>query len=255
MKDRSVIICMVVFILLSGLKYFFPEETSELRQGVLKIINNDSDYAQMASAIGQSLSGGNFGEELKAVFEDEAEESSEQIIPAASGDRENIGDEACAAEDGLVEAFLQKQAELTDKEIPAKVRTDMPDIPFEYVCPVSGIKSSGFGYRLHPIFNELRFHYGTDFAAEDGQEVLAFADGEVYAAGETEGYGNYLIIKHPEGYSTLYAHLSKYHIHEGDKVSRGELVAEVGMGGNATEPHLHFELMLNEKYLNPEYYV
>ena len=114
----------------------------------------------------------------------------------------------------------------------------MPEIPFEYTSPVDGYDSSGFGYRVHPIQGTVKFHYGTDFAADNGDSVFAFADGYVYAAGESDSYGKYLILTHEGGFA-----------------SRGQTIGRVGQTGNATGPHLHFELFLNDVYINPEYYV
>ena len=154
-----------------------------------------------------------------------------------------------------VSAFLSSQTEFDGYAIPANVRTDMPEIPFEYTSPVDGYDSSGFGYRVHPIQGTVKFHYGTDFAADNGDSVFAFADGYVYAAGESDSYGKYLILTHEGGFASLYAHLSEFVAHEGDMVERGQMIGRVGQTGNATGPHLHFELFLNDVYINPEYYV
>ena len=77
----------------------------------------------------------------------------------------------------------------------------------------------------------------------------------VYAAGESDSYGKYLILTHEGGFASLYAHLSEFVAHEGDMVERGQTIGRVGQTGNATGPHLHFELFLNDVYINPEYYV
>ena len=150
---------------------------------------------------------------------------------------------------------MSSQTEFDGYAIPANVRTDMPEKPFEYTSPVDGYDSSGFGYRVHPIQGTVKFHYGTDFAADNGDSVFAFADGYVYAAGESDSYGKYLILTHEGGFASLYAHLSEFVAHEGDMVERGQTIGRVGQTGNATGPHLHFELFLNDVYINPEYYV
>ena len=90
---------------------------------------------------------------------------------------------------------------------------------------------------------------------ESGQSVLAFADGLITAAGTDEGYGNYYIISHDNGFTTLYAHLSEFVALEGQSVKKGQLIGYVGQTGNATGPHLHFELMHQGTYLDPEYYL
>ncbi|MDO4749774.1 MAG: M23 family metallopeptidase [Eubacteriales bacterium] len=155
----------------------------------------------------------------------------------------------------VVAAFLASQAGFTAQAIPANVRSDMPSLPFSYSHPVAAAQSSGFGYRLHPLAGEVRFHYGTDLAAMSGEAIAAFADGTVYFAGENDGYGKYIILEHGGGYTTLYAHCSALYVGAGQSVKAGETIALVGATGQVTGPHLHFELRCGESYLNPEYYL
>jgi murein DD-endopeptidase MepM/ murein hydrolase activator NlpD len=128
-------------------------------------------------------------------------------------------------------------------------------LPFIYQPPVKGVSSSGFGYRMHPIEKVVKFHYGTDFAAQSGDAIYAFADGTVKTAAEDEGYGKYLVISHPGGYETLYAHCGSLLVSRGETVKMGDRIAAVGQTGKATGPHLHFELIKSGVYLNPEFYL
>jgi murein DD-endopeptidase MepM/ murein hydrolase activator NlpD len=171
-------------------------------------------------------------------FEEEAmEQHEEESIPEA------------------VAAFLESQKEYSEYEVPENVSYSMLPLPFEYTSPVRGYTSSGFGYRLHPIIGTVKFHYGTDFAANAGDDILAFADGTVIAAGESDTYGLYIIIGHADGYQTLYAHCSKVLVTFGESVKKGQKIAYVGQTGETTGPHLHFELMKDGIYLNPEFYL
>jgi murein DD-endopeptidase MepM/ murein hydrolase activator NlpD len=108
---------------------------------------------------------------------------------------------------------------------------------------------------MHPILNEVRFHYGTDVAAYSGESVTAFADGTVSFAGYSDSYGNYITIEHSDGWRSLYAHCSILDVKTGESVSAGQQIALVGSTGQATGPHLHFELTHDGVYSNPEYYV
>ena len=114
--------------------------------------------------------------------------------------------------------------------------------------------TSGFEWREHPVSGGNKFHYGVDLAAEWGSDICAFADGEVYATGESSTLGKYVMLQHDGGYVTLYAHCSAVTT-GGGRVSMGEKIAEVGDTGVATGPHLHFELHDGELYLNPIYYI
>lgn len=153
------------------------------------------------------------------------------------------------------EDFLARQAVFSEYALPASVSCDSAPLPFEHVCPVSAEVTSRFGYRLHPLSGEVRFHYGTDFNVLDGHEIAAFADGTVETAGEISGYGNAVIINHADGYSTLYGHCSELLVEKGDAVTAGQIVALSGHSGQVTGPHMHFELRCNGLYMNPEFYI
>lgn len=154
-----------------------------------------------------------------------------------------------------VEAFLQEQSAFSDYAIPANVSYDAPTLPFEFSVPSTSAVTSGFGYRDHPIDNKVKFHYGTDLGAYDGDPITAFADGTVISAQELSGYGLTVMIDHGNGFQTLYAHCSQILIDQGDSVKRGDKIALVGHSGNVTGPHLHFEIIFNGKYINPEFYL
>ena len=138
--------------------------------------------------------------------------------------------------------------------LPENASLEQRSLGFSYTSPVSGTLSSTFGWRDHPVDGENKFHYGLDLAADTGAEICAFADGEVFATGESSTLGNYIMLRHPGGYITLYAHCSKVTVSSG-AVAKGDKIAEVGETGTATGPHLHFELHDGGLYLNPIYYV
>jgi murein DD-endopeptidase MepM/ murein hydrolase activator NlpD len=102
-------------------------------------------------------------------------------------------------------------------------------------------------------------HDGVDFPARKGTEVLATADGTVKVAKKlytpNKSYGREIVIDHGDGYETRYAHLSKVKVHKGQKVSRWEVIGEVGQTGRATGDHLHYEVILSGKRQNPEHYI
>ena len=114
--------------------------------------------------------------------------------------------------------------------------------------------SSGFSKsRLHPVLKIRRAHNGTDYVAPKGTPVSAMAAGQVVAAGWQGGYGRLVVLRHPNGYKTYYGHLSGFAkgIRKGATVAQGQLVGYVGATGLATGPHLHFEMRLNDRPVNP----
>ncbi len=111
-----------------------------------------------------------------------------------------------------------------------------------FIWPMTGVITAKFGWRIHPIYHKKMFHYGIDIAAPFGTPIKAAASGIVAYAGWFGGYGNTVILAHPNGFYTLYAHLSKYVVREGQKVYQGQVIAYEGSTGWSTGPHLHFAI-------------
>ncbi|NNN07116.1 MAG: M23 family metallopeptidase [Elusimicrobia bacterium] len=129
-----------------------------------------------------------------------------------------------------------------------KVRFDTYRFPFQSASWPR--ISSGFGYRFHPILHRMRFHDGFDIPKPYGTPVYPARSGRVTMAGWHEGYGMLIEIRHPNGESTRYGHLSKIYVKMGDRVERGRtLIGRVGSTGISTGPHLHFEV--RDKHGNP----
>ncbi len=115
--------------------------------------------------------------------------------------------------------------------------------------------TSYYGYRIHPIYKERIFHDGLDFSAPQGTDVYAAGDGVIEMASRSGyGYGNKIIINHGYGYQTVYAHLMSFKVSEGQHVKRGQLIGTVGSTGLSTSPHLHYEILRNNKKVNPIFY-
>lgn len=116
--------------------------------------------------------------------------------------------------------------------------------------------SSLFGFRYHPILKKPKFHDGIDFKTPIGTPVYATANGVVKKAiyGKT-GYGNHIIISHSSGYETLYAHLSKLKVKDGEYVKKGQLIGYSGNSGRSVNPHLHYEVRLSGEAIDPVDYL
>lgn len=116
-----------------------------------------------------------------------------------------------------------------------------------------------YGMRYHPLIERKKHHDGVDIAAEIGTDVNAVAAGVVEKAQAVasfgHGYGKYVVINHGYGYKTLYGHLSKVLVQEGQKVERWQLIGLVGTTGLTTGPHVHFEVHIDDKPVNPEGYI
>lgn len=111
--------------------------------------------------------------------------------------------------------------------------------------------SSGFGYRIDPVYHYKTFHAGVDFSSPIGTDVYSTGKGKVEMTGWVRGYGNVVKIAHGFGYESIYGHLSKILCKKGQTVKRGEVIAEVGNTGKSTGPHLHYEIRYKGKAVNP----
>ena len=122
--------------------------------------------------------------------------------------------------------------------------------------PVSGEISSEFGYRQNP-FGEYttEHHFGIDFRGRTGDPVRATAHGKVEFAGVKGGYGNCIIINHGNDLKTLFGHLSRINVRIGQPIKIGDYIGDIGSTGRSSGPHLHYEIIQNNKKVNPKYYL
>jgi murein DD-endopeptidase MepM/ murein hydrolase activator NlpD len=142
-----------------------------------------------------------------------------------------------------------------ERELRAAASTMNPEF-LPTVWPHVGKINNEFGFRRNPFGGRsYEFHPGMDIDGERGQVVLAPASGTIIKAASTGGYGNMIQIDHGNGISTRYGHLSKIEVSVGDTITRGEEIGLIGSTGRSTGPHLHFELRLNERSINPRFFL
>lgn len=172
--------------------------------------------------------------------------------------------------DSLIESFNKKtqanlaaieKAEAAEKELQAEIRAALANSSNEtfvggaYQWPVNGYYSitDTFGMRTHPTTGVYKMHTGVDIAGSGirNKPILAANSGTVLKAGWHTAYGNYVVIDHGGGCSTLYGHANRLNVSAGQKVTRGDVIAYVGSTGYSTGPHLHFEIYENGEYKNP----
>lgn len=277
------VVCGAFFVLAVALKLLFPQAVEDLAQRAAALIGQNADFRAAFAAVGRAVSGEeNVGESLQDAYT--AVFSSTGINAAVPGNW--VGETACdrpgtalaeltvpplAAEESAVpsqeqpedaaEAFGAEEEQVFTSPavymlptLPENASLEQRNLGFVYTTPVCGKLTSTFGWREHPTEGGTRFHYGIDFAAEEGTDIVAFADGEVFATGESSTLGKYIILQHTGGYRTLYAHCSTVTV-TGGSIHMGEVIARVGETGTATGPHLHFELQNGSMYFNPIYYV
>ena len=159
--------------------------------------------------------------------------------------------EVLAQEEALESDIQNKIAELERQEAASSITSTG-----SYIWPLPGYSpGSAYGWRMHPIFNEMRFHAGGDIGAPSGTPILAADSGVASVYPDNgNGYGNYIMINHGGGRVTLYAHMSAFAISGGATVTQGQVIGYVGSTGNSTGPHLHFEVRVNGATTDPKQY-
>jgi murein DD-endopeptidase MepM/ murein hydrolase activator NlpD len=118
-----------------------------------------------------------------------------------------------------------------------------------------GWTSSYYGKRADPFTGKLAMHKGMDFAGKEGSEIVAVANGVVTWAGDRYGYGNLVEVNHGNGYTTRYGHNAKFLVEVGDSVEKGQAISHMGSTGRSTGPHVHFEVLKNDRQVNPAKFV
>ncbi|TVR68428.1 MAG: M23 family metallopeptidase [Spirochaetaceae bacterium] len=125
-----------------------------------------------------------------------------------------------------------------------------------FAWPMRGVFTSGFGMRPDPFTGQTRFHNGIDISNAMGTPVRAAASGRVvHVENQIGNYGRFVILRHADGFQTLYAHLDSFSVRNGQTVSRGQQIGRMGNSGRSTGPHLHFSVVHNGRFVNPMRYL
>ena len=286
----QLVVCLALFFAVFIGKGIFPARMSELKGQILSVIRQDTDFQAAFSALGQAVSEGEpVTDALGILWGDGMEESDSEgkddafyarqaaVLCGLQPASEELWTDALTLVAGTPQPQEPEPSPTpTPEPTPAPepavehVEYDGPALPDnatmdkynldalgvgETVTPALGWVSSNFGWREHPVDGGEKFHNGVDLAVNTGTDVSAFAAGTVDYIGDSPIYGLYLQISHAGGLKSFYCHCDKLCVQQGQAVAAGEKVAESGATGNATGPHLHFELKLNGTLLNPLYYI
>jgi len=201
---------------------------------VLKIHSYDVDFKQKVRA------GDSFELFYEIIQDDAGNEKPGELLYAAL----NIGGETHGyyrfrTPDGVVDYY-------DDKGSNSK--------KFLMRTPVRAARlTSGFGYRRHPVLKILKLHSGVDWAGPVGTPIMAAGNGTIEVAGREGGYGNYVRIRHANGYKTAYGHMLRFAegVTKGVKVRQGQIIGYLGNSGMSTGPHVHYEVLVNNRFTNP----
>jgi murein DD-endopeptidase MepM/ murein hydrolase activator NlpD len=190
----------------------------------------------------------------------------QNLLAVAQAERQHTAtevaalDDISAEEEAQIEALVRaKQAEEDAQRADARRAAQLagqplpPELgaPGQLLWPVSGPITSPFGMRMHPVYGRPILHAGIDIGAAQGTTIGAAADGKVIIAGYQGDCGNMVVLDHGGGLSTMYCHMSQIFVGVGQSVQRGQAIGAVGMTGDATGPHLHFQVMQDGHPVDP----
>ncbi len=291
LRFTQLMVCLIIFASVYVARGVFPYKIQRLGQEVTTLVSTSVDLGAAFSDLGEVIGSGEsvleeLGDFCVAVFGVPSEETAVAVSGYPTIEMPSVGVEpqlslspqiaetSAKVETTAVEApALEMAEESAEMEIMAvglvylAADEGLRELPVGYTydtlslggmertTPVLGVISSGFGYRIHPLSGSDAIHNGVDIAGDVGDPIYAFSSGTVEYIGYSDTYGNYFRIDHGNGVKSFYAHCNQLFISKGDVVEVGEVVAEVGVTGEVTGPHLHFELLCNDTLIDPALYI
>ncbi len=232
------------------------KQISEYDQGIIEQIVNRKEIVEDAKATLETKK--EEIEVLKAQAEQEKanvaalQAENQAILDDINGDINTYTQELKAKEREAQRIESQIKALLQSKN---QGSSSAPTSGYVWPCPASKYITSYFGRRVHPVYGTVKVHNGLDIGGPNGCDVIAANSGTVIVSEYSSSYGNYIVISHGGGVTTLYAHMSARLVSVGASVTRGQVIGKEGSTGVSTGPHLHFEVAVNGVRCDPLNYV
>ena len=235
----QILICIAIYLVIYTIdnnQYVFSEDFINEVNGILSY---DMNFKEIYS---------NIRDFIKGKIVNEEAENAENAIGGAEENKQE--------DDEKINENVEEESKENDQESKINMTQEEQDInniknTTGFIKPINGIITSKFGQREPTTASVPKNHTGTDIAADTGTKIISATDGEVVLASEEGDYGKHLKIQIGE-VSVIYAHCNSLYVNQGDKIKQGQEIAEVGSTGNSTGPHLHFEIRISERIIDPE---
>ncbi len=249
---KQIVICLIIysiFYMIINNNYIFSEDfTNKAKQ----ILSQDINFVEIYNSVKNKI------DEYIKPKENETVEQNQTIEPTSE---ENIGGaEEPVTEEIINEPTNTENSSTEEGNIEGTVESNLTQMEqdalqikqtISFIKPIAGTITSRYGLRNPTTATVPKNHKGTDIAAERGTKIISATDGKVVLASSEGDYGKHLKIQIND-VIIVYAHCNKLYVNEGDEIKQGQEIAEVGSTGNATGPHLHFEVRLDDRYVDPQ---
>lgn len=256
---KQIIMCLIIygtFYIIVNNNYVFSEDFTNKAK---EILSQDVDFLNIYSIVSNKVSEIYNNLIKEKVVNEEITKNENEVV---NNNDENIGgaEEILTEENNniITEEVNNNTSDTSDSEVKDETEESQMDKDANYIKnkisfikPINGKISSVFGMRNPTIPTVPKNHTGTDIAAEKGTKIVSSTDGTVILSSTTGDYGKHLKIQ-CEDIIIVYAHCNNLYVKEGEIVKQGQEIAEVGATGNATGPHLHFEIRYQDRYVNPQ---
>lgn len=260
----QIIVCLAIysgFYLIVNNNYIFSEDfTNKARE----ILSQDINFMEIYSAISDKVTEIYNSLQAKPLEQQQEEQQNSENVQNNEENIQNNDENIGGAEEILTEQPTEETSEIEQQvqpeETPQEPTENLSQMEQDanyikstvsFIKPINGVISSEYGQRNPTTPTVPKNHTGTDIAASIGTKIVSATDGTVILASSEGDYGNHLKIQIND-VIIVYAHCNKLYVKEGDVITQGQEIAEVGNTGNTTGPHLHFEVRYQDRYVNPQ---
>lgn len=241
---KQFIICLIIYIVFYALKSSPDMLSKDIMYKISDVLEYDININELYKNINARI--------IKEEVQEESQQAQEEIIETTP--EENIPEETMPEETlSITEGEQSETTIIEETSSISQMNVDAEYVKANYsmIKPLEGEITSRFGLRNPSTETVPKYHTGIDIARVTGTKIIAAMEGTVELVSSQGSYGNHIKITNGE-VSTLYAHCNSIYVKEGDYISQGQEIAEVGATGNVTGPHLHFEIRRNNQYIDPD---